>query len=849
MYTNVDGIPVWGQHDESTLGQIQRCATDPRVAAAALMADGHVGYSIPIGGVIAYRNAISPNGVGFDISCLVAGTPVTTGDGYHLPIEQVTGSAPITCWDGEDVRPVASHIGVVERGMKPVLRIVLTNGRTITATSDHRVLTADGWKEAAVLAATDVVACSPFIGMPYVAQTGELTLDIASERIKRELHKHGLWPLSLSSPLFPVVVRLAGYISGDGHLAQDGMRISLYTTYETDAAHVVEDFARLGYHARIHRRKRYPNRRAEIHVYVNSVALHALFAALGSPVGKKCWPEEPMPWLFACAPWVRAHFLSAFCSAEMQTPKASRTAHGNLCLKQTGEDRQAIDFIARLFRSLDFEVSISTSGPARGTRQDYILQLIGGDADKTRFIETVGFCYAHEKRLRAAQNASLCWERAALVRQRTAAREEARRLYTAGTTRRDVIAAVAQRFAVSPAFVHHSLYTTRGTPRRPGDVTVTPRTSGEICWIAIDRIEPSGVLPVYDIVTADPAEAFFASGIVVHNCGLKAAKTNLREEEVRPEIGRIMDEVARTVVFGLGRSSGLAADHPLFADPTWKEIRPLFKLQQTARQQLGTVGSGNHFVDVFADEAGWIWVGVHFGSRGFGHRTCTGFLNLAAGRAFDDKAPGEHMDQPATVLSLDTPLGQDYFQAMTLAGRYAYAGRDFVVNQVLDILGAQAVDEVHNHHNFAWIEEHNGEKVVVVRKGATPAWPGQRGFVGGSMGDVSVVVEGVDGEESAAALYSTVHGAGRVMSRTQAAGKRRKGQVVKPGAVSREMMLDWLRREGVELRGAGTDESPHVYRRLPEVLAHHAGTIRILHTLRPLGVAMAGEDIFDPYKD
>ncbi len=333
------------------------------------------------------------------------------------------------------------------------------------------------------------------------------------------------------------------------------------------------------------------------------------------------------------------------------------------------------------------------------------------------------------------------------------------------------------------------------------------------------------------------------------SCGLKAAKTNLREEEVRPEISRIMDEVARTVVFGLGRSSGLAADHPLFADPTWKEIRPLFKLQQTARQQLGTVGSGNHFVDIFADEAGWIWVGAHFGSRGFGHRTCTGFLNLAAGRAFDDKAPGEHMDQPATVLSLDTPLGQDYFQAMTLAGRYAYAGRDFVVNQVLDILGAQAVEEVHNHHNFAWREVHDGEEVIVVRKGATPAWPGQRGFIGGSMGDVSVIVEGVDGEESAAALYSTVHGAGRVMSRTQAAGKRRKGQVVKPGAVSREMMLDWLRREGVELRGAGTDESPHVYRRLPEVLAHHAGTIRVLHTLRPLGVAMAGDDVFDPYKD
>lgn len=353
-----------------------------------------------------------------------------------------------------------------------------------------------------------------------------------------------------------------------------------------------------------------------------------------------------------------------------------------------------------------------------------------------------------------------------------------------------------------------------------------------------DAISPSGV--GYDI-----------------SCGLKGVRTNLRADDVRPRIGQIMDQIARTVVFGIGQSSGKGSDHPVFDDPAWRDMRELFHLKQLAQSQLGTVGSGNHFVDVLEDEDGWLWVSAHFGSRGFGHRTASGFLNLAAGRRFDDKAPGESMDQPATVLSLRTDLGQAYWQAMTLAGRYAYAGRDLVVQQVLDILGAQATEEVHNHHNFAWQERHNGEDVIVVRKGATPAWPGQRGFVGGSMGDVSVVVEGVASDEAVAALHSTVHGAGRVMSRTQAAGKRRwskrNGQrvqeVIRPGLISRDMMKEWLRREGVELRGGGTDESPHVYRRLPEVLAQHAGSIRVVHTLRPLGVAMAGEDVFDPYKD
>ena len=208
------------------------------------------------------------------------------------------------------------------------------------------------------------------------------------------------------------------------------------------------------------------------------------------------------------------------------------------------------------------------------------------------------------------------------------------------------------------------------------------------------------------------------------------------------------------------------------------------------------------------------------------------------------------MDQPPTVLPLDSAVGQDYLAAMQLAGRYAYAGRDAVVAQVLDILGTHATEEVHNHHNFAWVEEHGGERLVVVRKGATPNRPGQRSFIGGSMGDVSVVVEGVESDEAQVSLESTVHGAGRVMSRRRAAGKFNwKTRTHSGGEITPEMMREWVGRAGVELRGAGTDESPHVYKRLPDVLAAHANTLRVVHTLYPIGVAMAGEDVVDPYKD
>ncbi len=187
---------------------------------------------------------------------------------------------------------------------------------------------------------------------------------------------------------------------------------------------------------------------------------------------------------------------------------------------------------------------------------------------------------------------------------------------------------------------------------------------------------------------------------------------------------------------------------------------------------------------------------------------------------------------------------------MRVAGEYAHAGRDWVCAEVARILGAQIVEEVHNHHNYAWKETHNGEELYVVRKGATPAFPGQRGFVGGSMGDISVILEGVESDEGKLSLYSTVHGAGRVMSRTAARGKiNRGGEVIRPGAVTRQMMSDWIKSANVELRGAGTDESPHCYKRLPDVLASHSDSVRILHTLTPLGVAMAGENEIDPYKD
>ena len=327
-------------------------------------------------------------------------------------------------------------------------------------------------------------------------------------------------------------------------------------------------------------------------------------------------------------------------------------------------------------------------------------------------------------------------------------------------------------------------------------------------------------------------------------CGNLAIRTDATRAQVAPAMEEIMNDVVRDVSFGIGQNSKTRIDHELFDDPAW-QLSPMRELKQSAASQLGTVGGGNHYVDIFADESDRIWVGVHFGSRGLGHKTATHFLKAAGGK--------DGMDVPPTVVSEASPLGEDYIAGMTLAGRYAYAGREAVARHVVrGILRANALEEVHNHHNFAWREEHDGQQYWVVRKGATPAFPGQKGFVGGSMGDDAVIIEGIDSPASREALFSTVHGAGRIMSRTAAKGKFVKvdgKRIRKDGLVRHDEMMKWIADKNVVLRGGDLDEAPQAYRRLPDVLAAHAGTIRILHTLTPLGVAMAGKDIVDPYKD
>lgn len=313
-------------------------------------------------------------------------------------------------------------------------------------------------------------------------------------------------------------------------------------------------------------------------------------------------------------------------------------------------------------------------------------------------------------------------------------------------------------------------------------------------------------------------------------CGNMAVRLDVKHDAIKDSVGDMIRDVTKVISFGVGRVNNERVEHALFDDAEAWRASDREDYKAKARAQLGTVGSGNHYVDLMRDEEGFVWIGVHFGSRGLGHTSATKYLKAAGGQ--------DGINVPPAVVDENSEIGARYIAAMELAGRYAYAGREYVVERVRRIVGGEVTDSVHNHHNYAWRETHGGKNLWVVRKGATPAFPGQRGFVGGSMGDDAVIIEGIESEQGRESLYSTVHGAGRTFGRKEAIRR-----------YTREEMDSWLRSRGVILIGGGIDESPMAYRRLPDVLAAHIDTIKIQHTLRPFAVAMAGAGEIDPFKD
>lgn len=878
----INKISIFGTHDENTLNQLSEVAN--RAVRVALMSDGHLGYIMPVGGVAAYDNQISVPGVGYDIACISKGTPVITSNGYWIPIDAVSDKDPIIGVDGGSIRNIEPHFGSIYKGDKSTIKFTFEDGRTLECTKDHLINTRDGWKPASEFVIGDSVLAIPYTGFPYEEYV--LPDEIAEQNCIHLVDNPTKWAAFL---------RLFGFAFGDGHLEKRGGRLSWYVYDKKDVDKVVNDVNKLGIVPKIYTRKK--TRESKIEYQICISGKHSkVFEILGLPRGKKVgsWDLDTLNWIINQPLWAQSQFIDGFSSADATTPYILPSGLiGSISIIQTSDTEKVIKWISDIIRNLGIECNYGIHHRNDNGTSSYYLQIQGGDNGIVKFLSSISWCYSHKGRVGSANVISTILKREKIRLNRLNAYNEA--IDIKGILPiKEICSLISVKYNVPLSLPYHALYG-RGIPRAAGFIESDVEDE---CYLSeIVNIEDSGINPVYDIVTGDSAHCFIASGVVVHNCGNCAIKTNLKfwdltgvsYENVKsnpysiqsaPIINQLADEIFDNISFGIGRknnSTDAPIDDPLFLDDRWYIIPNIGAyrddLKDKARRQLGTIGSGNHYVDVFVDDDDFIWVGVHFGSRGFGHTIASNFLSLGQGGRW-----GERAKEVEVLLDLNTQLGQDYWDLMNLVGDYAYAGREWVTRKVVEILGGEEVKMVHNHHNFAWKESHwvdeawdlgpeypsagvnHVKRLIVVRKGATPAFPGQRGFIGGSMGDDAVIVEGTipnedDVEEIGIlqedALYSTVHGAGRVMSRNDARGKidRKTGTFKTRGKISQPMMQDWLREKGVILRGGGVDEAPQAYRRLPEVLASQRGTVKVLHTLHPIIVCMAPATEIDPYKD
>ncbi|ALV04552.1 RtcB family protein [Roseateles depolymerans] len=320
-------------------------------------------------------------------------------------------------------------------------------------------------------------------------------------------------------------------------------------------------------------------------------------------------------------------------------------------------------------------------------------------------------------------------------------------------------------------------------------------------------------------------------------CGMMAAKTTLRAEDLPDNLGPLRSAIERAVPHGFsprnrGRDHGAWENPPDRVDQAWSTLADEFdalcelhpRLKQTNnRKHLGTLGTGNHFIEVCLDEAGFVWFMLHSGSRGVGNAIGTHFIELAKKDA--ERNQRNLPDKDLAYFEEGAQYFGDYVRAVSWAQKFAMRNREVmmanliaVVRQVIPKPFESHVEAVNCHHNYVQKEHHFGEDVFVTRKGAVSAKRGQLGIIPGSMGARSYIVRGLGNPES---FESCSHGAGRVMSRTK--------------AKKMFTVQDHIKAtEGVECRKDADviDEIPMAYKDIDAVMEAQKDLVEVVHTLK-----------------
>jgi tRNA-splicing ligase RtcB len=722
--------------------------------------------------------------------------------------------------------------------------------------------------------------------------------------------------LNLNSWQTPYLIKIMGLLFGDGtmNLVGRNSKKGLMSFYgkEEDLKDLRNDLAAIGIKAAIYKRVRihsvknhygkiYKFTFTEYSLHISSTGFTLLMHLLGAPVGNKTDQEFLMPkWLKRAPLWHKRLFLSAFFGAEMSKPATMNkynfyqpTLNINkiIPLKRNGflfleQLRQTLSSFGVKSTNVVEVEGLSNPGKTIGLR----FQIYGNSQNLIRFFGTVGFEYHREKQQLANLAIAYLQYKEKILDLRKRTRKLVRQLYRQGVKYQEIAAKHAGLYA-EPQFIQHSIWTKkRDEPRIafsfPSFDEFIKNQSYGLGGLVVDEIESivkePYVGPVYDVTVNHSDHNFIANNIVVSNCGVRLIKTPHNYSEIKDKISDLATQIYNEVPSGVGRGGRLKLSNSELDEVLRQGVVKMIEsgyateddtehceangrladadpnlVSKTAkdrgRDQIGTIGSGNHFVEVqrvdviYDKEAAkalglfdnQITIMIHCGSRGLGHQVATDYIktSLTAMQKYGIKVP----DVQLACAPFNSPEGQNYWKAMSAAANFAWANRQFITWEVREawrkVFNATS-DKVNEElklvydvaHNLAKLEEYDGKKLIIHRKGATRSFPGQPVLIPGSMGTASFVLVGAPGAMELS-FGSSCHGAGRMMSRTKAKREVR-GSVLKQE----------LEKQGIAVRSGSmsglAEEAPIAYKDVEEVVdvVHGAGLARKVARARPVAV-------------
>ncbi len=869
-------------------------------------------------GIIKYSLAMPDMHWGYGF-CLTKDTKVLSSFGFYKAIEDFEKdwqNQRLKCIDLNSQRPVNTPvIRFIKLKPNGVFKVVTKGGYEIKATLDHPLFTPFGMKPVKDIAPGEKVAIFPFKGVLYKKPSSEII--ISEENIKKTLSKLGrksgtfkfeiiprkikernLLPLAYDHPKLPYILKIMGFVFGDGSMNFIGKRgdgVLHFSGKPQDLEEVRKDLEKIGYTpSPLHYQKRKDSRGSNKYYNcclfaVNASSLVILLETLGVPRGSKVSQAYRVPkWIFKASLWQKRLFLASLFGCELRIPhrRLDRRGYFNAPAFPMSKREELIengkDFLEDIAKLLkDFGVKslyidkrkkhINTKG-----KISWALELIISPKPENLFNlwGRIGFEYNFE-RAHIANIAVqyLKLKQKILKEKEVAIKEKVPQLLKTGLSYQKIANQLVSNPLTKRFIIDTCWKFNKGKkiiPRIPAnfpsfdeylkDITSGLEKSGMV-WDEVKKIEKIDYKDfVYDFTVAHPEHNFIAENFVVSNCiggvaatdpnaggvispggigydincGVRLIRTNLTLSDVKSKLRHLLAALFNNIPCGVGSTSSLRL--------TFHELKQVLKegakwavkkgygsaedLERTedygriqgadaekvsqqalkrGKNQLGTLGSGNHFLEidlvekiflprvaeVFGLEENQIALIIHCGSRGLGYQVCDDYL--ARMRHVVDKYNISLPDRQLSCAPLSSPEGKDYFAAMACAANYAWANRQVIMHwtretlqKVLNLsprdLGMELVYDV--CHNIGKFEEHlvDGErkKIFVHRKGATRAFPahhpllpslyqsvGQPVLIPGDMGTNSYVMVGTDlaMEET---WGSTCHGAGRVMSRSKA---------------------------------------------------------------------------------